>query len=112
MQWYDVIASTYGHTETSDAERTKKIRETISQHRLAPGFTNIGDSRYILRPEAIESVFLMWRITGNRKWQDAAWRMFQRIENICRTEVAAAAIRDITQTGEGIEQMEDRKSVV
>lgn len=29
------------------------------------GFTEISDSRYLLRPEAIESVFIMYRITGD-----------------------------------------------
>lgn len=32
--------------------------------------------RQIGRPETIESVFYMWRITGDRKWQDEGWKMF------------------------------------
>lgn len=28
-----------------------------------------SDAKYIGRPETIESVFYMWRITGDRKWQ-------------------------------------------
>lgn len=47
------------------------------------------------RPEAIESVFIMYRITGDKSLQDAAWRMFQRIEKITRTEHAHAAIEDV-----------------
>lgn len=35
-----------------------------------------GESRYIGRPETIESVFYMYRTTGDRKWQDKGWRMF------------------------------------
>ncbi|SCV68305.1 BQ2448_426 [Microbotryum intermedium] len=31
---------------------------------------------FIGRPETIESVFYMWRITGDRLWQDRGWRMF------------------------------------
>jgi len=41
----------------------------------------------------------MWRITGKSEYQDAAWRMFQAVERVSRTEVAAAAIADITVTG-------------
>lgn len=32
---------------------------------------------YINRPETIESVFYMYRLTGDRKWQDKGWHMFQ-----------------------------------
>ena len=38
----------------------------------------------------------MYRITGDRKWQEAAWRMFQHIEKVSRTDIAASAILDIT----------------
>lgn len=36
----------------------------------------IQDGRYLGRPETIESVYYMWRITGDRQWQDRGWRMF------------------------------------
>jgi mannosyl-oligosaccharide alpha-1,2-mannosidase len=61
------------------------------------GFTEISDSRYILRPEAIESVFILYRITGDTKFQEAAWDMFQAIENNTRTEFANAALHDVTR---------------
>jgi mannosyl-oligosaccharide alpha-1,2-mannosidase len=60
------------------------------------GIVGVDDRRYILRPEAIESVFMMWRITGKSEYQEAAWRMFQAVERVSRTAVAAAAIADIT----------------
>jgi mannosyl-oligosaccharide alpha-1,2-mannosidase len=107
--WHDALATMYG-TPGTGAERETKIKQIITQRRLTPGFTVVDDHRYILRPEAIESVFLMWRITGDRKWQEAAWRMFERIEKVSRTDVAAAAIYDITQTGEGLEQMDSMES--
>lgn len=70
--WYDAIGTIYQLTAGSDAEKEKSIKNTISEHKIPPGFTVIDDRRYILRPEAIESVFIMWRITGDRKWQEAA----------------------------------------
>ncbi|KLJ05764.1 hypothetical protein EMPG_10804 [Blastomyces silverae] len=60
-----------------------------------PGFTWIKDSHYKLRPEAIESVFYLYRITGDPKLQDVAWEMFQAIEKHTRTELANAALRDV-----------------
>lgn len=92
--WYEGLQHQHGGGGTPD-ELDKHIKTIISSRKLPPGFLDIGDRRYILRPEAIESVFIMWRITGDRKWQDAAWRMFQAIEKVSRTEIAASALLDI-----------------
>ncbi|KAF2178347.1 glycoside hydrolase family 47 protein [Zopfia rhizophila CBS 207.26] len=60
-----------------------------------PGFRFISDARYILRPEAIESVFYMYRITGDDTYQDIAWEMFQAIDSQTRTQYANAALKDV-----------------
>ncbi|KAI9055401.1 hypothetical protein LZ554_000355 [Drepanopeziza brunnea f. sp. 'monogermtubi'] len=80
----------------TEAEKAFDAQSVIKEERLPAGFTAIDDRRYILRPEAIESVFLMYRMTGKQEYADSAWRMFQAIEKVCRTAIAAAAIRDIT----------------
>lgn len=43
----------------------------------------------------------MYRITGDKKYQDAAWRMFQSIDNLSKTDIANAGITDVRsrQTG-------------
>lgn len=63
---------------------------------LAKGFKHARDPRYILRPEAIESIFIMYRITGDPEWQDLAWNMFKSIRAVTTTELANAAIKDVT----------------
>lgn len=70
--------------------------EYVARQRLPPGFTAIGDHRYMLRPEAIESVFLLYRMSGRQDLQDVAWEMFQNIEKYTRTELANAALVDVT----------------
>jgi Glycosyl hydrolase family 47 len=50
------------------------------------------------RPEAIESVFILYRITGDTAYQDIAWEMFESINNATRTDLANSAIDDVTQT--------------
>jgi mannosyl-oligosaccharide alpha-1,2-mannosidase len=62
------------------------------------GFTLIKDTRYILRPEAIESVFIMYRITGEQQFQAAAWDMWVAIQTATDTELGNAAIGDITSS--------------
>jgi mannosyl-oligosaccharide alpha-1,2-mannosidase len=66
-----------------------------SQPNLPFGFTQVSDARYILRPEAIESVFILYRITGDPALQDAAWDMFQAIEKHTSTEFGNAALKSV-----------------
>ncbi|KAF2100725.1 class I alpha-mannosidase [Rhizodiscina lignyota] len=67
-------------------------------NRLKPGWTNIRDSRFLLRPEAIESVFVLYRVTGDTTWQDKAWKMFQAIEQAARTEIGYASLADVSKS--------------
>lgn len=56
----------------------KKIRGSINSQ-AAPyrkGFL-ISDARYLLRPETVESIFYMYRLTGNPLYQDWAWEIFE-----------------------------------
>jgi len=96
-EWQETLLELYpAPAETVESDKQEHLKTTIANRRLPPGFTAIDDRRYILRPEAIESVFIMYRITGDRKWQEAAWRMFQAVEKASRTELAASALWDIT----------------
>ncbi|KAK5069414.1 hypothetical protein LTR51_008664 [Lithohypha guttulata] len=67
--------------------------------RLPKGFQNARDPRYILRPEALESVFILYRITGQEEYRDAAWKMFRSIQAATSTLYGNAAIEDVTVTG-------------
>ena len=107
--WHDALTASYGGGGTGlNTEAAIKIAK---ERRLYPGFAGIDDRRYILRPEAIESVFLLYRITGKQEYADAAWRMFEAVEKVSRTPIAAAAIADITVTRNAGEGGEDGKGV-
>ncbi|KAK3321539.1 glycosyl hydrolase family 47-domain-containing protein [Apodospora peruviana] len=74
------------------------VAQQLKTERLPPGFSTLGDRRYILRPEAIESVWYMYRITGDPIWQEKGWRMFQAVIKATQTEVGHSAIDDVTST--------------
>lgn len=40
-------------------------------------------------------MYILYRITGDKKFQDAAWRMFSSIEKMTRTDIAHASIKDV-----------------
>lgn len=62
---------------------------------LPRGIPKVNDARYILRPEAIESVFIMWRLTGDPIWRDHGWRMFEAIRTWTRTTYGHSAIDSV-----------------
>lgn len=67
---------------------------------LPKGFKKARDPKYILRPEAIESIFYMYRITGKEEYQEMAWTMYQAIKKATETKYAFSAIDDVTVKGQ------------
>ncbi|KAJ7115276.1 glycoside hydrolase [Mycena epipterygia] len=49
-----------------------------------PGGPATYDARYMLRPETVESLFIAWRLTGDVRYREYAWGIFQAIEKHCR----------------------------
>ncbi|KAJ5482883.1 hypothetical protein N7539_006329 [Penicillium diatomitis] len=64
--------------------------------RLPSGMTSISAPEYFLRPEAIESIFIMYRLTGDETWREKGWKMFEAIAKHTRTNLAHAGIKDVT----------------
>ncbi|USP73175.1 glycoside hydrolase family 47 protein [Curvularia clavata] len=89
--WHEAVRA-----RASDAEREQDLLKNIASLRLPTGFTSIEDRRYILRPEAIESVFIMYRITGEQQWQAAAWDMWNAIQRATDTDIANSALVDVS----------------
>lgn len=55
-------------------ETPQKAQEYYVDYRLAPAKERpdsmfFGDKRYMLRPETLESLFILYRITGDQKYQ-------------------------------------------
>ncbi|KAK4150840.1 glycoside hydrolase [Chaetomidium leptoderma] len=94
-KWRQAVLKKGGLDVRIDAERADEI---IAGKRIPKGFVAIGDPRYVLRPEAIESVFILYRITGRKDLLESAWKMFEAIEENTKTPLANSALVDITVT--------------
>ena len=96
-RWLEAVAqrNNYNPTTSSDLDIVAYGRKVAADQALPPGIASFGDVRYILRPEAIESMFILYRITGDPDLQEHAWRMFEAIVAASRTEVAHAALVDV-----------------
>jgi mannosyl-oligosaccharide alpha-1,2-mannosidase len=87
--------------ENRDAPRSSlapasPLVAAVGKDHLPAGMISIPSPQYYLRPEAIESVFIMYRLTGDESWRVKGWQMFEAITKYTRTELAHAAINDVT----------------
>ena len=70
---------------------------------LAPEFVTVVDGHdmqagapyNILRPETVESLMLLWRLTKKEKYRDWGWSIFQAFERHCRTDAGYAGLKDV-----------------
>ena len=95
--WHDGVSAHINKDALIDPQPVESAQRVIMQNNLPTGMVDIPDSRYLLRPEAIESVFVLYRITGDKTLQDRAWKMFQAIETATKTEIAYASIKDVNE---------------
>jgi len=51
---------------------------------------------YYLRPETIESLYILYYVTGDPHYQDLGWQIYKGIEQYCKTPVAYSSINDVT----------------
>ena len=96
-------------TETSDMDVEQEalhnmfptheeyVKELMENSRLPKGVPSIRSRGYILRPEAIESVFIMYRMTGDEYWREKGWKMWQAISRETKAEFGHSAIKDVTR---------------
>ncbi|KAG0049833.1 phosphatidylinositol-3,5-bisphosphate 5-phosphatase [Gryganskiella cystojenkinii] len=60
------------------------------------------DGEYGLRPETVESLFVMYRVTGDAAYQDYAWTIVQAIEKNCRTQYGYSTLANVMDASEGM----------
>ena len=76
-----------------------------SKSGLAPEFVKFDTSKddfvkgsapyYILRPETVETFFILFHLTKDPVYREWGWEIFQAIEENCKTDAGYAAIRDV-----------------
>jgi len=70
------------------------------------GFRYVRDTRYLLRPEAIESIFYAYRITGDEEYREVAWKMFEAVEKATATGLGNAAVQNVNTKEEVVKQLD------
>lgn len=58
----------------------------------------VGVSHYLLRPEAVESFFILHQLTGDPVYREWGWEVFLAIEKFCKTKYGYGALPDVRDT--------------
>lgn len=53
---------------------------------------------YLLRPETVESLYILWRITGDPKWRTRGWEIFKAIQRETITPTGFASLKTVEMT--------------
>jgi mannosyl-oligosaccharide alpha-1,2-mannosidase len=93
MLEYNRIEKTPGEELLSTEARLEQNAQSL---RLPQGMSQITSRGYYLRPEALESIFILYRVTGDESLREAAWDMFEAITRQTRTEYGYSCIEDVT----------------
>ncbi|GAM86313.1 hypothetical protein ANO11243_043260 [Dothideomycetidae sp. 11243] len=91
----------YAKVLDPNAEMREQIRDEvakamIAEQNLPRGVVSISQRKYMLRPEAIESVWYMYRVTGDEHWRKVGWEMWTAVDAATSTTYGNSAIWDVT----------------
>jgi mannosyl-oligosaccharide alpha-1,2-mannosidase len=50
---------------------------------------------YYLRPEYVESLFVLYRTTRDEKYRDMAWEVFESLEKYCKFDIGYASLKNV-----------------
>ena len=81
------------------------LKMHVPPHNIAPEITSLSengmyikhqDAHNLLRPETLESLYMMWNLTKDEWYCDWSWNIFYSMEKATRVEYGYASIDDIT----------------
>ncbi|KAH9012123.1 seven-hairpin glycosidase [Lactarius pseudohatsudake] len=69
------------HGDPPGVRSPESVRDTDT----APEYAPVANC-YLLRPETVESFYLLWRTTGDEMWRERGWEVFEALEREARVE--------------------------
>ncbi|KAH9921692.1 seven-hairpin glycosidase [Epithele typhae] len=106
--WLDAVEEWHAAGESGPmpglSEKVPMQLARSSKAPLEPWDYAIRRPEYFLRPETIESLYIMWRVTGDPVWRERGWAIYEAIEEQCRTPVGYASLETVaTNPGKKID---------
>ncbi|KAK7028816.1 hypothetical protein VNI00_014829 [Paramarasmius palmivorus] len=94
-KWVDALAE--WRAKDKGKGRPPGLREVPPEGSIGRrGYTNRKQT-YLLRPETIESFYILWRTTGDERWRERGWAIFQAIEKHAKTEYGYASVYNVDE---------------
>lgn len=84
----------YDRTDTKLGPEAFRFSDAVEARALKQ-----NERYYILRPETVESYFLMWRLTKDPKYREWGWEMVQALDKHCKVDGGYSGIRNVYQVG-------------
>lgn len=69
----------YNRTKTKLGPESFSFTDSVEAEALY-----IHERQYLLRPEVVESYFIMWRLTHDPRYRQWGWEVVQALEKYCR----------------------------
>jgi len=88
----DTCHQTYDRTDTKLGPEAFRFSEAVEARALKQ-----NERYYILRPETVESYFVLWRLTKDPKYREWGWEMVQALDNSCKVDGGYSGIRNVYQ---------------
>ncbi|KAI0675913.1 seven-hairpin glycosidase [Trametes maxima] len=94
-RWLDLVEEWEDGGRVGDVppglkEAPPKRTEERDYHAMKP--------EYLLRPETVESFYIMWRTTGDEAWRERGWAVFQAIEKEAKTASGYASVLSVERS--------------
>ncbi|KAI5294008.1 hypothetical protein KEM52_004860, partial [Ascosphaera acerosa] len=94
-RYYRELSRRVSANQMDSSRDETTLEQLLEWSRMPAGFLSMDATEYRLRPEAIESVFILYRATGREDLLDAAWAMFTAIDRATKTPFGNAELRDV-----------------
>ncbi|KAJ7154616.1 glycoside hydrolase family 47 protein [Mycena filopes] len=75
----------------------------------ARGYSPLKDA-YLLRPEAVETFYIMWRTTKDVKWRERGWAVFEALQKSSRVRYGYTSVRYLDEPAHPPFQFDDMPS--
>lgn len=85
--WMEVLAE--GKTPIPGLGEVKPERD-----RSKRGY-RVKSPSFLLRPEALETWYIMWKLGEGEVWRERGWTVFEAIERVTRTKYAYASVANV-----------------
>ncbi|EAY12356.1 Glycosyl hydrolase family 47 protein [Trichomonas vaginalis G3] len=86
-----------GYVKTANLMKTGLLPEEFEYKygNRTKKYVECSNANYHLRPEVIESIYYLWKMTGDEKYREYNWEFFKKINTTCRMENGFSPISDV-----------------